>query len=136
MSSGLPTTSLVLADMYADRAFSNSFAFVRLLAPNEISDTFLNLSNAFDDLDNQLSTICALFQGLDIPEMWLQSPLFNWKQVCLGGALGTATACFFSDEHEQRRAPSIPDELLHREQNHNDATGLLAGHGSSTNGRQ
>ncbi|CAF4302780.1 unnamed protein product, partial [Rotaria magnacalcarata] len=38
-------------------------------------------TNSFDDLDKELNKIYALFQTLDIPLVWLQSPLFDWKQT-------------------------------------------------------
>ncbi|CAF4011090.1 unnamed protein product, partial [Rotaria magnacalcarata] len=48
---------------------------------DEIFDTFLNLSNSFDDLDKELNNMCTLFQTLNVPVPWLQSPLFDWKQT-------------------------------------------------------
>ncbi|CAF3687626.1 unnamed protein product [Rotaria socialis] len=44
---------------------------------DKIFDTFLNLSDSFDDLDKELNNIYTLFQTLDIPLVWLQSPLFD-----------------------------------------------------------
>ncbi len=52
-----------------------------ILASNEIFNAFLNLSNSFDDLDKELNNVYALFQSLEIPSVWLQSTLFDWKQV-------------------------------------------------------
>ncbi len=52
-----------------------------ILASNEIFDTFLNLSNSLDELDKEFNTISTLFQSLEIPSIWFQSSLFNWKQV-------------------------------------------------------
>ncbi|CAF0981896.1 unnamed protein product [Adineta ricciae] len=52
-----------------------------ITASNEIFDTFLNLSNAFDELNSEFNDITVLFQTLDIPSTWLQSPLFDWKQT-------------------------------------------------------
>ncbi|CAF3969195.1 unnamed protein product, partial [Rotaria sp. Silwood1] len=50
-------------------------------ASNEIFDTFLNLSNSLDDLDKELNNIYTHFQTLDMPSVWLQSSLFDWKQT-------------------------------------------------------
>ncbi|CAM2719070.1 unnamed protein product [Rotaria socialis] len=50
------------------------------LPSNEIFDTFLSLSDSFDDLNKELNKIYTLFQTLDIPLVWLQSPLFDWTQ--------------------------------------------------------
>lgn len=51
------------------------------LDPNEISDSFLLLSNFFDELDENFLVIFQQFQRLEIPTVWLQSPLFDWQQV-------------------------------------------------------
>ncbi|CAF3645050.1 unnamed protein product [Rotaria socialis] len=48
---------------------------------DEIFDAFLNLSNSFDHLDKELNNVCTLFQMLNVPAPWLQSPLFDWKQT-------------------------------------------------------
>ncbi|CAF0977060.1 unnamed protein product [Rotaria sordida] len=48
---------------------------------NEIFDTFLNLSNSLDDLDKEFNNIYILFQTLNVPSVWLQSSLFDWKQT-------------------------------------------------------
>ncbi|CAF1327016.1 unnamed protein product [Adineta steineri] len=52
--------------------------------PNEIFDTFLNLSNSFDDLDKEFVNISTLFQSLEIPPTWLQSSLFDWRKTNIG----------------------------------------------------
>jgi len=49
--------------------------------PNEISDSFLLLSNFFDELDEHFLVIFQQFQRLEIPTVWLQSPLFDWQQT-------------------------------------------------------
>jgi hypothetical protein len=52
-----------------------------ILASDETFDIFLNLSNSLDELDKELNNIYTLFQTLQIPSVWFQSSLFDWKQV-------------------------------------------------------
>ena len=52
-----------------------------LSASNDVFDAFAALANMFDDLDHQLDHIYTSLETLPIPSIWLQSPLFNWKQV-------------------------------------------------------
>ena len=53
-----------------------------LSASNDAFDSFAALADMFDDLDHQLDHIYTRFETLPIPSIWLQSPLFDWKQVC------------------------------------------------------
>ena len=34
-----------------------------------------------DELDEELNHIYTFFQTLNVPSIWLQSSLFDWKQV-------------------------------------------------------
>jgi hypothetical protein len=52
-----------------------------ILASDETFDIFLNLSNSLDELDKELNNVYTLFQTLQIPSVWFQSSLFDWKQV-------------------------------------------------------
>jgi hypothetical protein len=59
----------------------DSRLFGYILASNETFEIFLNLSNSVDDIDKELINIYTVFQTLEIPSTWLQSSLFDWKQV-------------------------------------------------------
>jgi hypothetical protein len=84
MSNSLSTASFIFNDKY-NKIFSNylfvCFFYFYFLASNEIFDIFLNLSNSLDDLDKELNNIFTCLQTLEIPSIWLQSSLFDWKQV-------------------------------------------------------
>ncbi len=81
MSNSLSTTSFIFNNKYATTSSNNLFSYFYILASNEIFDIFLNLSNSFDDLDKEFTNIYTLLQTFEIPSIWLQSSLFDWKQV-------------------------------------------------------
>lgn len=81
MSNSLSTTSFIVNNEYEKRWFNYAISYLDILASNEIFEIFLNLSNSLDDLDKELINIYTLFQTLEIPSTWLQSSLFDWKQV-------------------------------------------------------
>ncbi|CAF4443048.1 unnamed protein product [Rotaria socialis] len=60
---------------------SNSTASVDDTCQEVYQQLHSSWTNSFDDLDKELNKIYALFQTLDIPLVWLQSPLFDWKQT-------------------------------------------------------
>lgn len=56
--------------------------FWDILVSDETSKIFFNLSNSLDDFDKEMTDVYTLFQKLDLPLTWIQSPLFDWKPVC------------------------------------------------------
>ncbi|CAF4429195.1 unnamed protein product, partial [Rotaria socialis] len=73
--------SLIVCMDLLNNAFQTNPTYDRIKSSNEIFDTFLSLSDSFDDLNKELNKIYTLFQTLDIPLVWLQSPLFDWTQT-------------------------------------------------------